>query len=504
MSNITLEIEDITKNFPGVKALDKVKFSLKEGEIHALIGENGAGKSTLMHILAGIHQPDCGWIKLNKQKINLKNPYHAAKHGIGVVFQELSLVDKLTIAENIFVNRQPLSKYGLIEKKKLYDETNKLLKLFNLNFSPSTKVKNLSTGDQQLIEILKALSQEPKVLILDEPTSSLSQDESKRLFELISELKYKGISIIYISHRMKEIFELCDRVTVLRDGMYIGTKEVLETTEDELVTMMVGRELKDVYGNQKSDIGEEYFKVKDFTSQDKFEKVGFSLSRGEILGVFGLIGAGRTELAQGIFGLDPKVKGEVYLEDKILNISRPEHAIKNGISYLTEDRKKQGLFLDMSVRENLIPTDLKRFCCYGKLNFLKKNQIKKYAEKMVEKFGIVTPSINYKVGKLSGGNQQKVLLANWMGVKPKVLIVDEPTRGVDVGAKSDIYNHLRDLASEDVGIIVMSSDLLEILGVCDRILVMREGSIVGELSAEEASEEKVMRYAAGVSSHMEG
>ena len=493
---IVLEVRDIVKTFPGVRALDGVQLQLRAGEVHAVIGENGAGKSTLMHVLGGIYRPDSGRIIVDGKPVELDSAYAAAQHGISVVFQELSLAPNLSVAENIFANRQPVRALGLIDYAKLFEDTREILRFFDLEIDPKTLVKNLPVAQQQVVEILKAMSTHPKVLILDEPTSSLTSVEVEFLFKNIRRLKEQGISFIYISHHLKEIFEIADRVTVLRDGCYVGTREVKDVTEEQLVQMMVGRELVDMYGRRDYDIGEVYFSVKGARRGKDFADVSFSLRRGEILALAGLVGSGRTEVGRAIFGAEPLEQGEIILGGRSLSIASPKDAIQAGVGYLTEDRKAQGLFLDMAIRDNCIAPHLVDFA--NNLRMMDEDAITDFAHQCRRNFNIITPSIKQQVRNLSGGNQQKVLLSMWMGIKPEVLIVDEPTRGVDVGAKSEIYRLLRQLAATGVGIIMISSDLPEVLGLSDRILVMREGRIAGEFSAEEATEEKVVACATGV------
>lgn len=499
--NLILEVREIVKTFPGVRALNNVRFELRKGEVHALVGENGAGKSTLMHILGGIYKPDSGEVFLNGERVRFENPHQAATHGISVVFQELSLVPNLSVAENIFANRQPVNRMNFIDYDRLYADTRKVLELFEYEIDPRTLVKNLPVAGQQVVEILKAISYQPKVLILDEPTSSLTSVETERLFKNIKKLKTQGISLIYISHHLQEIFEIADRVTVFRDGQYIDTCPVKEVTEGKIVKMMVGRELVNMYGTRDSALGGDYFQITGGSRAPHFGDVSFSLKKGEILGLSGLVGAGRTELGRGIFGVEPFEKGEIHLNGKKLEIKRPGDAIKNGIGYLTENRKEQGLFLKMAIRANCIAPSLKRFA--NRMDFMKEPEISDFAEKSRARFNIITPSIMQLVRNLSGGNQQKVLLSMWIGTDPQLLIVDEPTRGVDVGAKSEIYTLLRKLAATGVGIIVISSDLPEILGISDRILVMRQGKLVGEFLKEKATEEKIIACAAGVGQECE-
>lgn len=494
--NLLLEVRDIVKTFPGVRALDRVSFGLKKGEVHALVGENGAGKSTLMHVLGGIYRPDAGEIRLNGKKVKFDNPYQAAQNGISVVFQELSLVQNLSVAENIFANRQPLKMLDFIDHEKLYQETQGILKWFDLDLDPRTLVKNLSVAEQQVVEVLKAVSRQPQVLILDEPTSSLTSVEARLLFQNIAKLKRQGMSFIYISHHLAEIFEIADRVTVFRDGQYIDTCEVKDVTEAKIVKMMVGRELINMYGQRTSAVGAAYFQVAGASKGSECNEISFSLKKGEILGLAGLVGAGRTELGRALFGAEPLDRGEIQLNGKKLQIDSPKEAIKNRIGYLTENRKEQGLYLKMAIRNNCIAPSLKRFA--NGFGLMKEKAITDFAEASRSRFNIITPGIAQQVRNLSGGNQQKVLLSMWIGTNPEVLIVDEPTRGVDVGAKSEIYNLLRELAATGVGIIMISSDLPEILGVSDRVLVMRQGRLVGEFTREEATEENIITCATGI------
>ncbi|HEY3324758.1 MAG TPA: sugar ABC transporter ATP-binding protein [Planctomycetota bacterium] len=499
MSETVLELSDIVKTFPAVRALDGVHFELKAGEVHALVGENGAGKSTLMGILGGVHRPDSGTIELDGQPVTFANPFQASQRGISVVFQELSLVQGLSVAENIFANRQPLAFFDFIDKKMMHDRARELLKLFALDIRSDLPVKFLSVAQQQVVEILKAMSRDPRVLILDEPTSSLTAIETEFLFQNIRRLQANGTAFIYISHHLREIFEIADRVTVLRDGKYIDTSEIKDVTEESLVKRMVGRELKNVYGNPQVLMGEEYFRVESVSRGKAFHDISFNLRRGEILGFAGLVGAGRTELACGMFGAEPFDSGAMLLDGKAVRTRSPAEAIASGIAYLTEDRKLQGLFLGMPIRENCIAAHLTHFT--DGLGFIKESAVTKFAEDNRAAFNIVAPSVQQRVGNLSGGNQQKVLLSMWLGIPPKVLIVDEPTRGVDIGAKAEIYRLLRQLASSGVGIIMISSELEEILGMSDRVLVLREGRLAGEFARGEATEERIIAAATGVGVH---
>ena len=498
MSDFILETRGIVKIFPGVRALDGVDLKIKKGEVHAIVGENGAGKSTLMLTLGGIHRPDEGEIYLEGEKVVFSSAQDALKKGISIVHQELSLVPNLSVAENIYANRQPVNRLSLIKKDKLYQMTREMLSLFEIdNILPSTLVKDLSIANQQVVEILKAMSFHPKVLILDEPTSSLTEIEKVRLFKNIRVLKEKGISFIYISHHLQEIFQIADRITILRDGTYICEADVADIDEDFLITNMVGRKIENIYGSHQSShkIGKEILEVKNISRSRCFKNISFSIKEGEIVGFSGLVGAGRTEIGRAIFGAEPIQSGEIYMEGKKKNIRSPEDAIALGIGYMSEDRKQEGVYIDFSIKANLIANRLRSFTSKG---FLKEKDMDGIAAEAVKAFNVATPGIEQKVGNLSGGNQQKVLLAAWFGIKPKILIVDEPTRGVDVGAKSEIYTLLRNLAVGGVGIIMISSDLPEILGVSDRIIVVRGGEIAGELPAGQATEENIISMASGV------
>lgn len=495
-----LRAEHLSKRFPGVLAVDNVSFSLQKGEILALVGENGAGKSTLSLILSGIHKPDTGMIYLEGKPVVFNAPVDAIHAGIAMVFQELSLVGSLSVAENIFANRQPVGSIGTIRWDELYRQTREFLRSFDLHLNPRQLVKHLSMGQQQILEILKAISINPKVLILDEPTSSLTESEAAYLFENIRKLQKQGISFIYITHKFSEVFQIADRVMVMRDGKHVGTRRVNEVTENDLVAMMVGRQITSMYGDAERTIKEEYFRIQDFNQPGVFKNVSFELKRGEILGFFGLIGAGRSELARAIVGIQPKETGRIFLGGQEVTIRSPRDAIRHGIAYLTEDRKGDGLFLGMSVRENLIAPSLPNFTTSQ--GFLNSNRIDEFSEKFARDYSIVTPSLTKKVANLSGGNQQKCLIAMWMGIDPQVILFDEPTRGVDVGARSEIYHKLRELARAGVGIIMISSDLPELIGMCDRIIIMHQGWVTGELLREDFSEERIMAYAAGINSHI--
>lgn len=499
-----LRVENITVTYPGVKAVDHVSFSLNQGEVLALLGENGAGKSTLTKVICGAIKPDEGQIFIDGELQKFDSPSSAMKKGVGMVYQELSMVGDMSVAENIFMNRQPTDHKGFIKWKKLYADTKALLDKFEIDIDPGTLAKNLSVGTNQLLEILKAISLNPKVIILDEPTSSLTETEIALMFKTVNKLKEEGHSFIYISHKLSEIFELADRLIIMRDGQYVDSRMVDETTENEVVTMMVGREIKDVYGESRDHINlndEYYFEVKNLTCDGLYENVSFGVRKGEILGISGLIGAGRTEMALGIIGAHKRSQGELYLNGEKLKISSPSDAIANKIAYLTEDRKKLGLYLNMPIKDNLIASMLRNFQTNGKM---RESLIKAHAKEEVKRYSIATPSVNQDVGNLSGGNQQKVLISMWMGTNPNIIIFDEPTRGVDVGAKAEIYKIIKKYAGEGKCVIIISSEMPELLGMSDRILVMHSGQVSGVLMKEEYSEENIIKLAAGVNRSEEG
>ena len=496
-----LELRGITKDFPGVRAVNQVDFDLKHGEVHAVVGENGAGKSTLMNILGGVLPPDAGEIILEGKLTHFADAADAGRKGIAVVFQELSLVPMLSVAENIFFNRQPITPIGFVASKRLNSEAQQLLTLFKLKVNPTKPVRELSMSYRQMVEVLKAISLRPKILILDEPTSSLGASEIDRLFFNIRRLKSEGVSFIYISHHLPEIFRVADRVTVLRDGRNAGTFQISQVDEESLVKRMVGRELTNMYGEPGNSIGDSYFRFE--RSEDGPQStptIRLDLRRGEILGIAGLIGSGRSELAMEMIGVTPNRRNTVFLDGRRFSFRHPAEAIKHRVVYLTEDRKELGLYLSMSVQDNCVAPTLRAYA--NQAGFLSDRKIGSAALTARKRFNIATPSVRKLVGQLSGGNQQKVLLAMWTNALPQVLIIDEPTRGVDVGAKSEIYRLLRQLAASGIGIIMISSELQEILGMSDRIKVMREGRFVAEFSRDNATEEKLILAATGLAKEL--
>jgi len=493
MSKSVLQANGIVKDFPGVRALKCVDFDVNEGEIHALCGENGAGKSTLMHILAGVFKQDSGEIFLDGSLIHITNQRRANEQGISIVYQERSLIGTLSVAENIFAGRQPVGVCSIIKWKQLYDETDALLAKLGIDIGSKTIVNNLSPAMQQMVEIAKALSINPKVLILDEPTATITEKEVGLLFSLLRKLKENGMAIIYISHRLVEIFQIADRVTVFKDGMNVATSEVANINNNWIVNKMVGREL--LFERVEHDIKQEcVLECKNFNS-DKFSDIYFKLNKGEILSFAGLAGAGRTEVMRAVFGADKKTSGELYINGKKVVVKDTRDVIDRGIGYLPEDRKEQGLFLEMAISDNIASASLKPL---SKGFNLDQKAINVISEKYRKQLGIMTPSIQQKVVNLSGGNQQKVVLAKWLALNPRIMIVDEPTRGVDVGAKAEIYQILRELTKTGTSIIVVSSDLPEVLAISDRIYVMHNGRITGEIKGSEATEEIIMKYASGL------
>lgn len=493
-----LEIRDISKSFGAIKALTGVDFTLQRGEIHALCGENGAGKSTLMNIIAGIVQPDEGAIRLEGKNVTITSPSAAQRLGIGLVHQEIALCQDATVAENILMAAVNNRRAPLMNFRRLYADAQKIMDLL-APIPVETPVADLSISNQQLVEIAKALTLECRVLMLDEPTAALTETEAQRLFAIVRDLKARGISIIYISHRMAEIFSLCDRVTVFRDGRYVATDSIASVTPNDVVRKMVGREITQLYPQKLSPerrTGRPVLSVENLSYRQGSAGVGFTLRAGEILGIGGLIGAGRSEMVQTICGLRPKVSGSVELNGEPVSIRTYSDAVRAGLVYLSEDRKASGLFLDLSVASNISALDLRKLTT--PLGLLDRRAEAKQATDLVVRHGVRMGGIETQVSTLSGGNQQKVAIARLLSVGPKVVILDEPTRGVDVGAKVEIHRLLRDLAERGVGVIVISSELPELIGLSDRVLVIHEGAIVGELGADELTEEAIMLLASGL------
>lgn len=486
-----LDMKQIIKSFNGVEVLHGIDFSLRAGTVHALMGENGAGKSTLMKVLAGVHKCDDGEIWLKGKKTEIQSPRHAQELGIAMIHQELSPVPEMTVAENIFLGREP--RKGLfVDYKKMYTDTEKLLGEMKVRVSPRAKIGRLKVADQQLIEISKAISLNADIIVMDEPTSAITDQEVEILFKTIADLKKKGTGIIYISHKMDEIFRIADDITVLRDGTYVNSWEAKDIDNNTLIKNMVGRELNEIFPKIKVPAKDVVMEVRHFTKENQFEDISFLVREGEILGIAGLIGAGRTELMNAIFGLEKPDSGEVFFEGKKVEIRRPSDAIRHGIAYVTEDRKNEGLVLEMGVGQNITIASMKTL---SSGIFIKRQEEKKTIDDQIRALRIKVHSPRQLVGKLSGGNQQKVVLAKWMMKNPKLLILDEPTRGIDIGAKSEIYKLMGEFVEKGNSIIMISSEMPEAMGMSDRILVLSNGRLSGELSREEFAQEDIMKMA---------
>lgn len=487
-----LEMKGISKSFPGVKALQNVDLQLEAGEVHALLGENGAGKSTLIKVLGGIYHAEEGEIYIDGQKVNIDGVVAARQAGISIVHQELVLVPYMTVAENIFLGREPGKRLN-VNRKKMSEDAQKLLDAYEMNIDADTLVERLTIAQQQMVEIVKAISFNSKILVMDEPTSSISDKEVGFLFETIRTLTKKGVGIIYISHKMSELEEICDRVTVMRDGQTVGTRVVKETTKDDLIALMVGRELTNYYTRDYLEPGEVVLKC-DHISDGKMAKdASFELRRGEIVGFAGLVGAGRSETMKAVFGLSSRMSGEVYVEGQKVNIKSPVDALKYGIALVPESRKEEGLYKVQSVRFNSTIEVLAQFISKLMVNRQREEEI---TQKYIDMMSTKTPSQEQVIGNLSGGNQQKVMIGRWLATDPKILILDEPTRGVDVGAKAEIYTIMNELVKQGMSIIMISSELPEIINMSDRIYVMNSGRVTGCLSHEEVTQEKIMQLAA--------
>lgn len=488
---ILFSMKDINKSFGPVKVLKNVQLEVEKGEIHALMGENGAGKSTLMNILGGVIQKDSGEILFGNQMIENHSPQIAKDLGIGFVHQEFNLAESLTVAENIYMGRLPYKneKLGIVDYKKLHDNTEYYLNMLGVNIKPTDVVYKLSTASKQMIEIAKALSLNAKVIIFDEPTTSLSDKDVEVLFIIINALKQKGISSVYISHRMEEIHQLCDRITILRDGQYISTDNVKDLTDQEIIKKLVGRNLDNLYPERNVEVGEIALEVKNLSdTKGAVKNVSFNVRKGEVVGFAGLVGSGRTELMRLVFGADPVESGEIFVKGQKVNIKSPVEAINKGICLLTEDRKNQGVALGLSIKENINMTALKS-------NIINHKEVKKKVDELVENLQIKISSVDKPVSSLSGGNQQKVVLAKWLNTSNDIYIFDEPTKGIDIGAKSEIYAIINQLVADGKAVIIVSSEIPELLGTVDRTYVLNEGRLTGELSIEESTQEKIMELA---------
>jgi ABC-type sugar transport system ATPase subunit len=496
MAQPVLKMEGISKSFPGVQALDNVHLEVLPGEIHGLLGENGAGKSTLMKILSGVYQRDSGHIFLDGREIAVNNPHHAQLLGISIIYQELNLMPNLTVAENVFIGREP-NRARFVQWGKLHQQTRELIDRLGIHLSPTATVRNLSVAEQQMVEIARALSIRSRVIIMDEPTSALTENEVQHLFSIMRGLKAQGLGVIFITHRLEEVFEICDRITVLRDGAYVGTIDAKTATHDQLIRMMVGRSVSDYFSKEASAPGEVVLEVRNLSrtgtvddpTASVLNNVSFQVRAGEILGLAGLVGSGRTDLARCVFGVDNRDSGEIFLNGQQVHIRSPRDAIRLGMGFVPEDRKLQALFLSMSVEENASMASLGSVSRFG---FIQGGARRHLVGEYVKTLSIRLASLDQQVLDLSGGNQQKVVIARWLALRPRILIVDEPTRGIDVGAKAEVHALMSQLAREGVAIVMISSELPEVMGMSDRMLVMREGRVVGEVMRDQATPEQVM------------
>lgn len=494
MDNALVLMEGIEKSFPGVHALSQCQFELCPGEVHALVGENGAGKSTLMKVLAGIYSKDAGRILYKGNEVEISNPRAAQHLGISMIHQELNLMPHLTVAQNIFIGREPRKIKFMLDEEEINEQTQELFTMMHLKLDPRTKVTALTVAKQQMVEIAKALSFNSEVLIMDEPTAALTESEIEELFRIIRQFREKGVGIVYISHRLEELKQISDRVTVMRDGRYINTVPTPEATVDQIISMMVGRTIYEASPEVPEDASQEIvLETKNLNRGNVLMDISFNLKKGEILGFAGLMGAGRTEVARAIFGADPIDSGEIYVQGEKAQIKSPRDAVKYGIGYLSEDRKRYGLALGMDVETNIVLAAFKKFIGY--VGWVNGTTARATAQQFVSALSIKTPGLQQKVKNLSGGNQQKVVIGKWLTADTNILIFDEPTRGIDVGAKSEIYRLLNDLAHQGKSIIMISSELPEILRMSHRVIVMCEGRITGELNIAEATQEEIMRYA---------
>lgn len=492
MREFILELRDIVKRFSDVEVLHKVSFNLRPGEVHALLGENGAGKSTLIKIITGVHQPDEGAIILDGKKVHFSNTRESQQAGIAAIYQEPSLFPDLDVAENIFAGRHPTKVMGRVDWHRIYRESEQLLASLGVQINLRQKARDLSIAQQQMVEIARAFSINARILIMDEPTSSLTLNEVAELFRLVRRLRNEGTAILFISHRLEELFEIADRVTVLRDGYYVDTRPIQEVTREELIRLMVGRKVSNLFPKQETQMGDVVLRVENLTREGVFEDISFELRKGEILGLAGLIGAGRTEVARAIFGIAPPTSGKIYIDEQEVTINSPRQAIKLGIAYVPEDRQTHGLITPMNLVTNISLPLVDRFARSGWLNARAETD---FALAMAQQMEVRAHSIWQKARELSGGNQQKVVLAKWLSTQPRILILDEPTRGIDVGTKAAVHALMSRLAAEGMAILMISSELPEILGMSDRILVMREGRITANLTREEATQEKILYYA---------
>ena len=489
-----IQMNGISKSFSGNQVLNEVSFELANGEIHALMGENGAGKSTLMKILSGIHHKDSGHIRVDGEEHTFKTIKDSERCGIHVIHQELNILPDLSVAENLFLGKELTYGFGIMKRAEMRRQAHDLLCKLGLDIDPKTRAGDLSVGKQQLVEIAKAIASDAKYIVMDEPTAALTDREIQTLFETVRELKNKGISFVYISHRMEEIFAICDRITILRDGQYAGVRDIPKTSFDEIVAMMVGRELGERFPERQHCIGDTKLSVDNLCANHVFENVSCELRKGEVLVLAGLMGAGRTEVAQTLFGARKANSGSIAIDGQAVKIHNPIQAMQHKIGFVTEDRKTEGLLLDFSIQDNIMLTNFDKTCRMGITQPTSENQ---FVQKFIDQLAIRTTNAHLPVKSLSGGNQQKVVLAKWLGTEPDILILDEPTRGVDIGAKKEIYTIINQLAEAGVAILMISSELPEVIGMADRVLVMHEGRITGEVNKSNMTQENIMHYATG-------
>ena len=492
MDEIKMRVSGVEKSFPGVKALSNIDFAVRKGTVHALCGENGAGKSTLMKIIMGLYKADKGQIYIDEKPVDVKNPIQARELGIAMVAQELNYVPELTVEENLFLGRLPVTKFKKVDWKKVRQEATRLLKEEGLTYAPDEQLKNLTVSDIQMLEITKAITNNAQVIIMDEPTSSITNKEVELLFEKIAELKAKGVSIIYISHKMDEVFRIADDISILRDGAVVSTDRAEDLDLDTVISRMVGRKLDNVYPKEEVELGEKVLEVENFTQPGVFEDVSFYARKGEIVGFAGLVGAGRTETMRAIFGLDPHQSGTVKINGEEVKLKSPKESIDKKLVMLSESRREDGIVAVRSVKENATLASLKDYIFGG---FTHKKKETDNVQSMFKKMNVKTPSLDTEIGTLSGGNQQKVLLTRWMLCNPDVMILDEPTRGIDVGAKFEIYKLITEIVKEEKAVVMVSSELPELIGMCDRIYIMCQGRISGCITRDEFSQETIMRYA---------
>lgn len=495
MDDIKMRISGVEKSFPGVKALSNIEFSVRKGTVHALCGENGAGKSTLMKIIMGLYKADKGQIYIDEKPVEIKNPIQAREYGISMIAQELNYVPELSIEENLFMGRLPVTGYGKVDWKRVRREAEEFLREEGLPYAPSQKLKTLTVSDIQMLEIIKAITNNAQIVIMDEPTSSITEREVKQLFGKIEELKKKGVAIIYISHKMDEVFQIADDITVLRDGTVVSTDRAEALDLDTVIARMVGRKLSNVYPKEEIAIGDKALEVENFCQDGMFDDISFYARKGEIVGFAGLVGAGRTETMRAVFGLDPHGSGTVRIDGQEVQIKSPQDSIRHKLIMLSESRRDDGIIPVRSVQENASLANLGRYI-YG--GYTHRGKERQEVREMFEKMNVKTPSMETEISKLSGGNQQKVLLTRWMLCDPEIMILDEPTRGIDVGAKFEIYKLITEIVKENKAVIMISSELPELIGMCDRIYIMCQGKITGCIEKDEFSQETIMRYATGL------